>query len=144
MANRLCLFSHVASGWYLAIHPRSLTAKSVPRCRASSRSQCRHLGQPIGQDDGKRGPRGYDAAKKITGRKRHLLTDTLGLGLEVHVHAADIQDPAGAQDFLIRLKVNHWRLKKIWADARYRKLVEWVHHLRHGRGHRRLELEISA
>lgn len=35
-------------------------------------------------------------------------------------------------------------MKKIWADARYRELIEWVHELRHGRGHRRIELEIVA
>ena len=35
--------------------------------------------QPVGQDDRKRGPRGYDAGKKVNGRKRHILVDTLGL-----------------------------------------------------------------
>ena len=73
------------------------------------------------------------------------MTDTLGLILEVRVHAADIQDPAGAKDLLLRLKTTHWRLKKIWADERYRgTLIDWVHNLRQGRGHRRIELEIVA
>ncbi len=73
------------------------------------------------------------------------MTDTLGLILEVRVHAANIQDPSGAKDLLLRLKVNHWRVKKIWADTRYRgELVDWVRQLRHGRGHRRIELEIVA
>ena len=73
------------------------------------------------------------------------MTDTLGLILEVHVHAADLQDRDGAKDLLLRLKTKHWRLKKIWADASYRgKLIEWVHDLRQGRGHRRIELEIVA
>jgi putative transposase len=72
------------------------------------------------------------------------LTDTLGLVLEVRVHAANIQDPDGAKDLLLRLKTKHWRLKKIWADARYRELIEWVRDLRHGRGHRRIDLEIVA
>ena len=63
----------------------------------------------------------------------------------MRVHAADIQDAAGAQDLLLRLKARHWRVRKIWADAGYRgKLLEWVHNLRHGRGHRRIELEIVA
>jgi hypothetical protein len=35
--------------------------------------------QPVGEDDGGRWPRGYDAGKKINGRKRHLLVDTMGL-----------------------------------------------------------------
>ena len=63
----------------------------------------------------------------------------------MHVHAADIQDPAGAKDLLLRLKTTHWRLKKIWADASYRgALIEWVRDLRQGHGHRRIELEIVA
>ena len=73
------------------------------------------------------------------------MTDTLGLILEVRVHAANVQDPAGAKDLLLRLKTTHWRLKKIWADASYRgELIEWVRALRQGRGHRHIELEIVA
>ncbi len=72
------------------------------------------------------------------------MTDTLGLLLEVRVHAANIQDPAGAKDLLLRLQTKHWRWQKIWADARYPELIEWVHNLRHGRRHRRIELEIVA
>jgi hypothetical protein len=41
-------------------------------------------------------PQGYDAGKKVTGRKRHILVDTLGLLLSVAVHSADIQDRDGA------------------------------------------------
>lgn len=72
------------------------------------------------------------------------MVDTLGLVLEVRVHAANIQDPDGAKDLLLRLKTKHGRLKKIWADARYRALIQWVRDLRHGRGHRRIDLEIVA
>ncbi len=65
--------------------------------------------------------------------------------LEVRVHAADIQDRDGAPAVLLPLKESHWRLKKIWADASYRgELKAWLHDLRHGRGHRRIELEIVA
>ncbi len=65
--------------------------------------------------------------------------------LEVRVHAADIQDRDGARDLLQPLKEKHWRLKKIWADSNYRgELVQWLHDLRQGRGHRRIELEIVA
>ncbi len=73
------------------------------------------------------------------------MTDTLGLILEVRVHAANQQDRDGAKELFLRLKTKHWRLKKIWADASYRgKLIEWVRDLRYGRGKRRLELEIVA
>jgi len=71
--------------------------------------------------------------------------DTQGLVLEVRVQAANVQDRDGAKDVLRPLQQKHWRLKKIWADANYRgELVEWVRNLRHGPGHRRIELEIVA
>jgi putative transposase len=73
------------------------------------------------------------------------LVDTLGLVLEVRVHPADIQDLEAAYFVLHPLKTKHWRLKKVWADASYRgPLGQWLRELRHGRGHRRLQLEIVA
>ena len=42
------------------------------------------------------GPRGYDGGKKISGRKRHLLVDTMGLVLKAFVHEADLRDPDAA------------------------------------------------
>jgi transposase len=42
------------------------------------------------EDHGKEGPRGYDAGKKVKGRKRHIVVDTQGLLLDVAVHPADI------------------------------------------------------
>ena len=73
------------------------------------------------------------------------MVDTLGLILEVRVHAAGIQDREGAKQVLDPLQVTHWRLKKIWADASYRgELIEWVRNLRQGRGRRRIHLEIVA
>ncbi|MFL5337479.1 MAG: transposase [Geminicoccaceae bacterium] len=50
------------------------------------------------------GPRGWDAAKKVKGRKRHVAVDTQGLLLGVVVHAASIQDADGAGERLRRLK----------------------------------------
>lgn len=71
--------------------------------------------------------------------------DTQGFVLEVRVHAADIQDRDGAKEVLPPLTEKHWHLKKIWADGGYKgELIEWVHNLRHGRGRRRIELEIVA
>lgn len=84
------------------------------------------------------GPRGYDAAKKVTGRKRHLLVDTVGLMLEVVVHPASIQDRDGARTLLEKLAGRFPRLQLIWADGGYAgQLVEWVRQLREG-----LRLEI--
>ena len=63
----------------------------------------------------------------MTGRKRHLVVDTLGLLLAVVVHAADIQDRDGAKLVLTQLKKRFHRLKLIWADAGYAgQLVEWA------------------
>jgi DDE family transposase len=68
------------------------------------------------------------------------LVDTLGLVLEVRVHAASVQDRDGAKLVLQPLVTKHWRLKKIWADQNYRgELIEWVKALRAGRGRRRIE-----
>ena len=63
--------------------------------------------------------RGYDANKKIPGRKRHLAVDTLGLILAVVVHGADWQDQDGACWVLEKLKVKFHRLKVIFGDAAY-------------------------
>jgi len=74
------------------------------------------------------GVRGYDAAKKVKGRKRHILVDTIGLLLIVIVHTADIQDRDGAKLVLEQIKENFSRLELIWADAGYSgKLVDWVY-----------------
>jgi len=71
--------------------------------------------------------RGYDAGKKTSGRKRHLLVDTIGLVLMVVVHAADIQDRDGAKLLLQDIKSAFPRLQLIWADGGYRgSLIEWV------------------
>lgn len=73
------------------------------------------------------GPRGYDAAKKVTGRKRHLLVDTMGLILLVLVHPADVQDRDGARVLLGALAGRFSRLQLVWADGGYAgQLVAWV------------------
>ena len=72
--------------------------------------------------------RGYDAGKKITGRKRHLAVDTLGLLWSVVVHGADLQDHDGAAFVIARLQEACTRLQVIFADAAYARagLPEWV------------------
>jgi putative transposase len=73
------------------------------------------------------GIRGYDAGKKVKGRKRHILVDTIGLLLIVVVHAANIQDRDGAKIVLEQVTGRFSRLQLIWADAGYSgKLVDWV------------------
>jgi putative transposase len=73
------------------------------------------------------GPHGYDGAKKLSGRKRHLLVDTLGLLLRVLVHPADMQDRAGAPGLLMAVAEALPRLELIWADSAYLgPLQTWV------------------
>ena len=72
--------------------------------------------------------RGYDAGKKITGRKRHLAVDTLGLVWAVAVHGAYWQDHDGACFVLMRLQQHCRRLKAVFADSAYGRngLPDWV------------------
>ncbi len=73
------------------------------------------------------GPRGRDAFKKVSGRKRHILVDTLGLLLAVVVHSAGIQDRDGARSVLAKVKGCFPRLKTILADGIYNGgIAEWA------------------
>jgi transposase len=65
------------------------------------------------------GPRGYDAGKKIDGRKRHILTDTIGLPVAMFVHPADIQDRDGAPALQARARSSFPWLRHIFADGGY-------------------------
>ena len=73
------------------------------------------------------GPRGYDAAKRVHGRKRHLLIDSSGLLLAAHVTPADTQDRDGARYLLAGLKPFVPRLNLIWAAGAYggKELAHW-------------------
>ena len=72
--------------------------------------------------------RGYDAGKKITGRKRHIAVDTLGLVMAVVVHAASWQDYDAAGFVLLKLRETYQRLKVVFADSAYGRngLPQWV------------------
>jgi len=77
------------------------------------------------------GQRGYDAAKCIKGRKRHLIVDTLGLLICIIVHRADIDERQGAKYLFNRLAsriVDFNRLKLFYADQGYggEKMKRWV------------------
>lgn len=66
------------------------------------------------------GPRGFDAGKRIKGRKRHIVTDTEGLLLAVLVHPANVQDVHGAVPLLRSLRRHFPDLRHIFADRVYR------------------------
>ncbi|MEV6808934.1 IS5 family transposase [Streptomyces sp. NPDC051132] len=62
---------------------------------------------------------GIDAGEKIKGRKRHLITDTLGPVLAVLVTAANVHDTAGGKHLLDDLATAHPNVSKVWADGGY-------------------------
>ena len=73
--------------------------------------------------------RGYDGAKKVRGRKRHLLVDTEGFVLKAKVHSAKIMDHEGIKELLQHADETFPRLKHLWLDAGYRgedKGKDWV------------------
>ena len=74
------------------------------------------------------GIKGFDAGKKVKGRKRHILVDTLGLLIAVVVTSANVQDYHGAKPVLKKVKDRCPRLKVVWVDGIYEKewLIAWT------------------
>lgn len=71
--------------------------------------------------------RGFDAGKKIMGRKRHILVDTLGLLIAVCVTTACVQDRDGLKQLLKSFGLHRKKLHKVWVDGGYRgAVIEWV------------------
>ncbi len=112
--------------------PHQEREKKAPTAAILDSQSVRTASQP--------GPRGFDAGKKITGRKRHVLVDTLGFILEAKVSTADVQDRDGARLLLPVLTKRYGWLKRIWADGGYAgKLKGEVADLDR---HRKIDLEI--
>jgi putative transposase len=75
------------------------------------------------------GTSGYDAGKKIKGRKRHLVVDTLGLILAVSVTAASVQDRDGALVAVASACASHPTVQRLYADSAYAgKCAERIEH----------------
>lgn len=74
------------------------------------------------------GVRGFDNGKKVVGRKRHILVDTLGLLLVGVVHTANISESAGARLVLRRMRGSCKKLRRVWLDGGYRgTLFAWAY-----------------
>src|ERR1700730_10928466 len=90
---------------------------------ARGESHCRDPRQPEREERGKRGatidPAGFDAGKKIKGKKRHILVDTQGLLMHALVHAADVQDRDGGALVMATLFGMFPFLLKLYADGGY-------------------------
>ncbi len=65
------------------------------------------------------GPSGYDAAKRIKGRKRHMAVDTEGSPIVLQVHRADVQDRDGAPDVIVELLCQAPQVSRLFADGGY-------------------------
>ncbi|WP_079408290.1 IS5 family transposase [Streptomyces sp. 3211] len=79
-----------------------------------------------GADTVSKATRGFDAAKKINGRKRHIAVDTLGLPVMITVTSADMTDRDAARELLWRLRVMQPQITQVWADSAYAgQLVNW-------------------
>jgi putative transposase len=74
------------------------------------------------------GVKGFDAAKSIQGRKRHILVDTLGLLMVIVVTAAHVQEKEGAKLILASLSGSCKKLRRVWVDGGYRGVAftTWV------------------
>jgi transposase len=112
--------------------------KAVPKDPCRRRARCTTLYVAVREQDGREAsppipalpmvlkngssldPSGYDACKKIKGRKRHILVDTLGLLLSVVVHPADIQDRDGSFHLLRRARRLLPLIERIFAVGDYR------------------------
>jgi putative transposase len=71
--------------------------------------------------------RGYDAGKKVNGRKRFVVTNALGLLLTVLVVPAGRQDRDGALQLLVDLYFTHWRCRHLFADGGFAgRFVDWA------------------
>lgn len=75
------------------------------------------------------GGSGYDAGKKVKGRKRHIVTDTLGLLLAVTITAASVQDRDGAHEAIAQACAKHKTIELLYADTGYAgKCAERIRH----------------
>jgi putative transposase len=111
----------------MGAYSRSPPEPSPAKGRKEADALGRHHRQPIGEDSRKRGDRGYDAGKKIKGRKRHVIVDTLGLILALVVHPANIQDRDGGKLLIQKLGTRFRRLEVIFADGGYAgRFVDWA------------------
>jgi putative transposase len=87
------------------------------------------------------GERGYDGAKKIKGRKRHIVVDTLGLLLAVVVTAADVDDGLGAQKVVGKMQPEAFpRLETIFGDNKYHNHAYYAWLEQHSQGRWRMEI----
>lgn len=126
MATCIRIFPSLADGWYLGSGDASVARGGSAQSGAECDTFGRHRGFALSQDRIKRGQRGFDAGKKIKGRKQHIAVDTMGFVLAVVVHSAGIQDRVAARAVLIRLFALVDTIQTVFVDGGYSgKLIDW-------------------
>ena len=127
---------HIFRQWSRDHTWEALNARLRAHVRATEGKRCRPtaaiLDSQSVKSDGHGGAVGFDAAKGIKGRKRHLLVDTLGLVLGVRVTPAHTPERAGAQDLLAGVLGWFTWLRRLWVDGGYsgQPFADWVKTLR--------------
>jgi transposase len=110
-------------GRHVGAHPSRVVRRGARAGRARGEPDSSDYRLANRQGCSKRGssldPSGYDAGKKVKGRKRHILVDTLGLLLNVVVHPADVQDRDGAFHLLRPARRLFPFIERIFADGGY-------------------------
>ena len=119
-----------ADGTWDAVHDRLRAAVRTAAGKDPRPSAAVLDAQSVKSSEGGQA-RGFDMAKKTTGRKRHLVVDTLGLVLVAMVTAASVQDRPGGKQILARFAAAFPTVALVWADAGYANsiddgLVRWA------------------
>ena len=116
----------VADGWQRSGATEAMHHQLRRQCRIAAGREPEPTAAVI-DSQSVRASRGYDAGKKVNGRKRHIAVDTIGLLLTVLVTAAGVQDRDGARPLLWNLRKAFPKIKLTWADGGYAgKLVTWA------------------
>jgi len=127
LADGLSAVSGLAAAGALGTSDQSLAGAGPQNRRTQFNAYGGDYRFAVGQDHRKRGARGYDAGKKIKGRKRHIAVDTQGNLLAAVVHSAAIQDRVGARAVLMRLFRRFDTVVKVFADGGYTgTLIDWA------------------
>ena len=120
LENLLSLLPHLGQARNLGAHSHSTPRLGATQSRKKKAPTAAIIDSQSVRTASHPGIRGYDAGKKITGRKRHALVDTLGFILLLQVTSADVQDRDGARLLLLeKLQNTFGWLRVIWADGGY-------------------------
>jgi putative transposase len=108
--------------------PEALRPRVRGACEHEPEPSAARLDSPSVKTTEIGGIKGFDAGKKVKGRKRPILVDTLGLLIAVVVTGANVQDYHGVKPVLGTVKDRCPRLRVVWADGIYEKqwLIDWV------------------